>query len=90
MYELLTKNPCIDVCEFNKKNICKACGRTKQEKKEWKRLDAETRHEIWLRILKTHGNSDKRKARKLHERYKKARQAAARRSHNTETSGSEA
>ncbi|MGB1838030.1 DUF1289 domain-containing protein, partial [Marinobacter adhaerens] len=39
--EPVTKKPCIDVCEFNKKAICKACGRTRQEKKEWKQLSPE-------------------------------------------------
>ncbi len=77
-YELLTKNPCIDICEFNKKKICKACGRTKQEKKEWKNLSREDKHQVWLRILETHARGDKKKARKLRERYEKVRRSANR------------
>ena len=77
-YELLTKNPCIDICEFNKKKVCKACGRTKQEKKEWKNLSKQEKHQIWLRILETHARGNKKKARKLRERYDKVRRSANR------------
>lgn len=76
MYELLTKNPCIDICEFNRKGICKACGRTKAEKKGWKSLDPHERHAVWLRILESHGQGDKKKARKLRARYEKVRSSA--------------
>jgi len=77
-YELLTKNPCIDICEFNKKKVCKACGRTKQEKKQWKEMSKQDKHQVWLRILETHARGDKKKARKLRERYEKVRRLASR------------
>lgn len=77
-YELLTKNPCIDICEFNKKKICKACGRTKQEKKQWQEMSKQDKHQVWLRILETHARGDKKKARKLRERYEKVRRSAYR------------
>ncbi|MCS3903704.1 putative Fe-S protein YdhL (DUF1289 family) [Methylohalomonas lacus] len=79
MYELLTKNPCIDICEFNKKNICKACGRTKAEKKGWKNLSKQEKHAVWLRILETHASGDKKKARKLRARYEKVSRASGHR-----------
>lgn len=80
-YELLTKNPCIDICKFNKKKICKACGRTQQEKKQWKEMSKQDKHQVWLRILETHAQGNKKKARKLRKRYEKVRRSATR--HNT-------
>ena len=77
-YELLTKNPCIDICEFNKKMVCKACGRTKQEKRNWKNLGKKDKHAVWLRILQTHAQGDKKKARKLRERYERIHRSAER------------
>ncbi|MBA1274651.1 DUF1289 domain-containing protein [Stutzerimonas azotifigens] len=32
------KNPCINVCEFDQ-DVCRGCGRTRQEIKGWKKLD---------------------------------------------------
>ncbi|GIZ13528.1 DUF1289 domain-containing protein [Pseudomonas sp. NCCP-436] len=32
------KNPCIKVCEF-KEGVCLGCGRSRQEIRDWKRLD---------------------------------------------------
>lgn len=32
------KNPCIKVCEFDA-DVCRGCGRTREEIKAWKRLD---------------------------------------------------
>ncbi|HEY1027266.1 MAG TPA: DUF1289 domain-containing protein [Pseudomonas sp.] len=34
----MSKNPCIKVCEFEQ-GICLGCGRSRQEIKDWKRLD---------------------------------------------------
>jgi len=34
----VSKNPCIKVCEFEQ-GICLGCGRSRQEIKDWKRLD---------------------------------------------------
>ena len=76
MSGLLTRNPCIDDCDF-KKRICKGCGRTKAEKKSWKQLSAAEKHAVWLRILETHGRRDK-KGRALLQRYEKAAKGAAR------------
>ncbi|TLX56564.1 DUF1289 domain-containing protein [Stutzerimonas nosocomialis] len=32
------KSPCIKVCEFDQ-DVCRGCGRTRQEIKGWKKLD---------------------------------------------------
>lgn len=71
MSGLLTKNPCIDDCTFKKK-VCKGCGRTKSEEKNWKHLSKQEKHAVWLRILETHGTSEKKQGRQLLERYEKA------------------
>ena len=71
--EPVTKKPCIDVCEFNKKAICKACGRTRQEKKEWKQLSPEQKQAIWTRILESHGSGKGKNPRALRELYEKAK-----------------
>jgi len=70
--EPVTKKPCIDVCEFNKKAICKACGRTRQEKKEWKQLSPEQKQAIWTRILESHGSGKGKNPKALRELYEKA------------------
>ncbi|MCL7945436.1 DUF1289 domain-containing protein [Marinobacter sp. ATCH36] len=71
--EPVTKKPCIDICEFNKKEICKACGRTGQEKKEWKQLSADEKHAIWTRILDSHGSGKGKNPRALRELFEKAK-----------------
>lgn len=76
MSGLLTRNPCIDDCEFKKK-VCKGCGRTKAEKKGWKQLSKAEKHAVWLRILDTHANPKKKKGRQLLARYEKAAAAVA-------------
>lgn len=76
MTELVTKKPCIDICEF-KHSVCKACGRTQAEKKQWKQLSAEEKQAIWTRVLQTHGSGDSKNARALRARYEKARKKAA-------------
>lgn len=75
MSGLLTKNPCVDVCEFKKK-VCKACGRTKAEDKNWKHLSHREKHAVWMRIMDSHGQGDKKKARLLRARYEKALKSA--------------
>lgn len=45
----LTKNPCLDVCKFSD-GVCIACGRTREEKKMWKRLSDEEKIAINLRL----------------------------------------
>lgn len=69
----VTKKPCIDICEFNKKDICKACGRTRQEKKEWKRLSDDEKQAICQRILVSHGSGKGKQPSALRELYEKAR-----------------
>ena len=71
----VTKKPCIDICEF-KHATCKACGRTKTEKNDWKRFSAEEKDGIWERILKTHGTGNSDNARALRNRYRKAKKKA--------------
>ncbi|HKK55782.1 DUF1289 domain-containing protein [Marinobacter sp.] len=70
----ITKKPCIDICEFNKKSVCKACGRTRQEKKDWKQLAPAEKQAIWTRILESHGSGKGKHPRALRDLYEKARQ----------------
>tara|TARA_B100002003_G_C14142271_1_gene549190 strand:- start:1673 stop:2002 length:330 start_codon:yes stop_codon:yes gene_type:complete len=71
--EPVTKKPCIDVCEFNKKAVCKACGRTREEKKEWKQLSPDQKQAIWTRILESHGSGKGKNPRALRDLYEKAK-----------------
>lgn len=77
MSDLITKKPCIDICEFNKQSICKACGRTQEEKKSWNRLSAEDKQAIWSRVLASHGSGPTRPAKALRVLYRKAQEKAA-------------
>jgi hypothetical protein len=70
MSEFLRKNPCVDLCKF-KGGVCRACGRTKAEKKQWKRLPPSERHAIWQRILESHGTGRGKRAAALRERHAK-------------------
>ncbi len=72
MSELITKKPCIDMCDFNKHQVCKACGRTHAEKKSWKRLSPEEKQAIWRRILGTHGSGESKAAKALRALYRNA------------------
>ncbi len=76
MSGLLTKNPCVDVCDFDKNKLCKACGRTKAEEKGWKKLSPQEKHAVWLRILETHAKPDSKKGRKLLARHEHAKARA--------------
>lgn len=78
MPDFITKKPCIDICEFNKHDICKACGRTQTEKKSWKRLSAKDKQAIWDRVLGSHGSGSSKQARALRALYHKAQEKAAR------------
>lgn len=69
---LVTKKPCIDLCEFNKRGECKACGRTQAEKKQWKKLPDEHKQAVWNRVLASHGQGNSEPARALQKRYRKA------------------
>ena len=70
MSELVTKKPCIDICEF-KHAVCKACGRTQTEKKQWKLLAPQEKQAVWDRVLLSHGQGDSRNAKALRARYEK-------------------
>jgi len=42
-----TKNPCIDICKFDKKTeLCIGCLRTRAECKDWKKMKEHKRIEI--------------------------------------------
>lgn len=42
-----TKNPCIEICKFDKKTgFCIGCLRTRDECKEWKKMKERKRVEI--------------------------------------------
>ncbi|MFN3581869.1 MAG: DUF1289 domain-containing protein [Pseudomonas sp.] len=73
---VITKKPCIDICEFDSRNRCSACGRTKQEKKEWKGLSANEKQIIWDRVLASHGSGGSKHAKALRALYSKARKKA--------------
>ncbi|MDX1541178.1 MAG: DUF1289 domain-containing protein [Geminicoccaceae bacterium] len=48
----MAKDPCIGVCKFGKKSgLCKGCLRTRDEKRDWKRMDSATRRATADRIL---------------------------------------
>ncbi|TVP53306.1 MAG: DUF1289 domain-containing protein [Halomonadaceae bacterium] len=72
MTPLVTKKPCIDICEFNKRGECKACGRTQAERKQWKQLPDEDKQAIWERVLVSHGQGKSAQAKALQKRYRKA------------------
>ena len=72
MSKYIAKSPCIDVCKFDD-GICRACGRTRSEKKEWKALPAIARDAIWQRVMTSHGTGRHKHARALRKRYEKAR-----------------
>ena len=41
------KNPCIDICKFDKKTgWCIGCGRSKDERRDWKKASKKRRKEI--------------------------------------------
>jgi hypothetical protein len=45
--EACVKNPCIDVCKFDKKTgWCVGCGRSKEDCKEWKKASKKRQKEI--------------------------------------------
>jgi predicted Fe-S protein YdhL (DUF1289 family) len=75
MSKFVSKSPCIDVCKF-RDGLCRACGRTRTEKKEWKALPAVARDAIWQRVLTTHGTGAEKHARELRRRFEKARRKA--------------
>lgn len=81
MPEFITKKPCIDICEFNKHDICKACGRSHEEKKTWKRLSDEQKQAIWIRVLASHGSGPGKQATALRALYRKAQDKAAKKQH---------
>ena len=48
----MAKNPCIGVCKFNKKTgLCIGCLRTRDEKRDWKKLGKHDRRAAAQRIL---------------------------------------
>jgi uncharacterized protein len=48
----MAKDPCIGVCKFSKKTgLCKGCLRTREEKRDWKRMGAAGRRAAVDRIL---------------------------------------
>ena len=48
----MAKDPCIGVCKFSKKTgLCKGCLRTRDEKRDWKRMGAAGRRAAADRIL---------------------------------------
>ena len=48
----MAKDPCIGVCKFSRKTgLCKGCLRTREEKRDWKRMGASGRRAAVDRIL---------------------------------------
>jgi len=80
---MITKKPCIDICDFNKQSVCKACGRTREEKKQWKQLSPEEKQAVWTRILASHGTGKGKEARALRALYDKAQRKAAKKRQGT-------
>ncbi|WP_022961669.1 DUF1289 domain-containing protein [Halopseudomonas pelagia] len=77
MSDYITKKPCIDICKFNRHDICKACGRTYEEKKSWKRLSDQDKQAIWTRVLNSHGSGSGKAAKALRTLYHNAQDRAA-------------
>ena len=44
------KSPCISICKLDSNKICKGCGRTKKEIKNWSKFSNKQREEIMERI----------------------------------------
>ena len=44
------KSPCISVCKLNSDKICKGCGRTKKEIKNWSNFSNKQREKIMKRL----------------------------------------
>lgn len=61
MATLLDRSPCVGVCDYNKRAVCRACRRTRDEVRQWKRLAPEARHDINLRALANGGKKVRRK-----------------------------
>jgi uncharacterized protein len=61
MGKLKTKNPCIDICKYDSDKVCKGCGRTRTEVKDWKSFSDEKKDAINRRVRKTHGKELKKK-----------------------------
>ena len=63
MGKLKTKNPCTDVCKYDQEKVCKGCGRTRAEVKDWKSFSDEKKDAINRRVRETHGKELKKKKR---------------------------
>jgi predicted Fe-S protein YdhL (DUF1289 family) len=61
MPRLITRSPCIGVCAYDERGLCRGCGRAPEEITAWRDLDDQRRHEINLRLLKTQGEPVRRK-----------------------------
>ena len=83
MSKYVSKNPCIDICAFGG-GVCRGCGRSKAEKKHWKRLSEAERHAIWQRVLESHGSRKARHAGALRKRYGKVSQFAGKKADRTD------
>jgi hypothetical protein len=57
MGKLKTKNPCTDVCKYDQEKVCKGCGRTRTEVKDWKSFSDERKDAINRRVRETHGKA---------------------------------
>jgi len=54
MAKLKTRNPCIDICKYDGDKVCKGCGRTRAEVKDWKSFSDEKKDAINRRVRETH------------------------------------
>ena len=62
--ELLSiENPCINVCQSDKRGYCEGCFRSRQERFDWNKLSVQEKRRV-LELCKQRGKRRKAKARK--------------------------
>jgi predicted Fe-S protein YdhL (DUF1289 family) len=51
------KDPCISICQYDDKEICVGCSRTKKEAKSWWRMNEEEKLQVLENIKTRAANS---------------------------------
>ncbi len=52
------KDPCISICQYNEKEICIGCNRTKTEAKSWWRMNEKQKKQVLINILEREKEKD--------------------------------
>ncbi|MEY8215358.1 MAG: DUF1289 domain-containing protein [Colwellia sp.] len=53
-------SPCIDVCQSDDKGYCLGCMRTREERKDWKKLDVDNKQKIIKRCIQRKKRKEKK------------------------------